>query len=87
MLLRLKHGKRAPLLKGGHDIDEKVCDLISNGQQDHHHQDRNEHKNQGVNDQALRVRAITAIAAIILQVRQRPPEERSMCKAESSPHN
>ena len=87
MLIRLEQGKKAPLLKCGHDIGEKVSDLISNGQEDHHYQDRNEHQNQGVNDQALRERAITAIAAIILQVRQRPPEEPSVCKAESSPHN
>ncbi len=60
--------------------------LISNGQEDHHDQDCNEHESQRVNDQAVRVRAITAIAAIILQVRQRPPEERSVCKAESSLH-
>src|SRR5258706_291397 len=82
VLIRLEQGKRAPLSKRGHDIGEKVCDLISNRQEDHHHQDRNEHQDQGVNDQALRERAITAIAAIILQVRRCPPEEPSVCKAE-----
>src|SRR2546428_597498 len=46
-------GRGLPLAEGGHDVREHVGDLVSHGQKNHDHHDRNQNQDQGVLDHSL----------------------------------